>query len=277
MNSELERLRRNFKWEVPPSPDPKLSNWYSPEKFAPIESAFLDSVIETRAKRDSQSWWYVARNAIIEEALETLKYSEVIWDVGSGTGFVASALQKRGWSIVAIEPSREGSRLAARAGLSAFHSTLAALNLPNESLGAVSLFDVLEHVENRNELLAEIMRVLKPGGFLFVTVPALPALWSRFDENEGHRLRYTKLTLKNELTTHNFTCERIGYFFSLPLIPLVFSRVLPYRMNLRWAVEQERGMISLPRAIGCFFTLVEKSLALHTPVGSSLLAIARKV
>ena len=59
----------------------------------------------------------------------------------------------------------------------------------------VLLTDVLEHVEKDAELLARIVRGMKPGGHLLLTVPACPLLWSPHDEVHGHFRRHTRVIL----------------------------------------------------------------------------------
>lgn len=50
-------------------------------------------------------------------------------------------------------------------------SNLAALPFPDNTFSSIIAFDVLEHIKELDRTLAELGRVLKPGGFLYVTVP----------------------------------------------------------------------------------------------------------
>jgi len=104
--------------------------------------------------------------------------------------------------------------------------TLEDLGLPDSSIGAVGLFDVIEHLPAPNELLSEVARVLSPGGALLVTVPAYSWLWSRADEVAGHFRRYTRRSLDAEVLGHGFGRRRSQYLFH-SLVPAVFvGRVL---------------------------------------------------
>ena len=63
--------------------------------------------------------------------------------------------------------------------------------IPYESeLDAIGAFDVLEHIEEDEAVLQQIYKALKPGGFVFITVPQHHWLWSAVDEYACHVRRY---------------------------------------------------------------------------------------
>ncbi|MFM8958344.1 MAG: class I SAM-dependent methyltransferase [Actinomycetota bacterium] len=241
-----------------------------------VTSAYSDSHTADRANLDGTSWWYQTRNRIIIQALRTVPTGTAIWDIGCGTGVVSAALRSTGHQIVGVEPSRAGAEITARTGIPAFHTTLEKLELPSNSLAAVSLFDVLEHVQDRQGLLHELHRVLQPDGFLVLTVPALPLLWSQFDDDEAHQLRYTRLTLRNELVKAGFSVETIGYMFALTVLPLLLLRALPYRLGIRKSLSDSAGVAVHGGLLGHLASQIDQSLALRTPFGSSVLAVVRK-
>jgi len=59
------------------------------------------------------------------------------------------------------------------------------------SVDAAGAFDVTEHIEDDLGFLRELGGILRPGGRLYVTVPAFPFLWSQEDTDTGHYRRYT--------------------------------------------------------------------------------------
>ena len=59
------------------------------------------------------------------------------------------------------------------------------------SLGAIGLFDVVEHIENDMVFCQDMRELLAPNGLAFITVPAYRWLWSEEDVIAGHFRRHT--------------------------------------------------------------------------------------
>ena len=97
-------------------------------------------------------------------------------DVGCGTGVFLDAMRRRGWTVQGVEPT--GAALAVargRFGLDVFEGELADAAFPDASFDAVTLWYVIEHVPDPAALLAEVARVLRPGGIAVVSAPNLDA------------------------------------------------------------------------------------------------------
>ncbi|TRD22690.1 bifunctional 2-polyprenyl-6-hydroxyphenol methylase/3-demethylubiquinol 3-O-methyltransferase UbiG [Palleronia caenipelagi] len=104
-----------------------------------------------------------------------------VLDLGCAGGFMAEALAERGANVTGIDPAAEAIA-AARAhaeagGLTIRYDVGVGEDLPYESghFDAVVCVDVLEHVQDLDQVLREVERVLKPGGrFLFDTLDRNP-------------------------------------------------------------------------------------------------------
>ena len=68
----------------------------------------------------------------------------------------------------------------------------------------VGAFDVLEHIEEDERVLAEIHAALRPGGGLLLTVPQHPRLWSPVDEYSHHVRRYRRRDLLEKMRGARF-------------------------------------------------------------------------
>lgn len=104
-----------------------------------------------------------------------------VLDLGCAGGFMAEALARRGAVVTGIDPAAEAiaaARAHARgAGLRISYDVGVGEALPYADAGfdAVVCVDVLEHVADLNKVLAEVARVLRPGGlFLFDTINRNP-------------------------------------------------------------------------------------------------------
>lgn len=238
-------------------------------------TAYTSDQIASLAHGDG-GWWYDTRNRVIEGLIRRNAPSSRIWDVGSGAGSVSRYLLDHGLTSIPVEPSIHGAVEAASRGLTAISADLADLRLPTGSIEAVGMFDVLEHLDSRARMLEEIHRVLVPGGKVFLTVPAIPSLWSSADDSAGHKLRYTRRTLRRELADTGFDVVKIGYFFALPVVPLYFIRAIPYKLGKRSLISDAQLLQQDPGVPARLLTRLEMLLAGRTPLGSSLLAVAEK-
>lgn len=102
---------------------------------------------------------------------------KAVLDLGCAGGFMAEALAARGAHVTGIDPALgaiDAARAHARAqGLRIGYDVGVGEALPYDdaSFDAVVCVDVLEHVADLNKVMAEVARVLRPGGmFLFDTI-----------------------------------------------------------------------------------------------------------
>ncbi|MBE2201025.1 MAG: class I SAM-dependent methyltransferase [Anaerolinea sp.] len=93
-------------------------------------------------------------------------------DVGCATGAFLWAMQQRGWQVQGVEPIPHAAAQAQQDfGLEVFVGLLEEAAYPNAAFDVVTLWDVLEHVEDARATLQEAARILKPGGLLVFSVP----------------------------------------------------------------------------------------------------------
>jgi SAM-dependent methyltransferase len=174
----------------------------------------------------------------------------LVWEIGAGNGNVAINLLNEGLSVIAIEPLRGGAEVLAKAGLRTYQATLDQLKLPDCSISALGMFDVLEHLEKPADTLLEIRRVLKSGGSFICTVPAHQWLFSDFDERIGHFRRYSVKELTGEIVSAGFRIVKIHYLFGLLVLPALVLRRVPYLLGRRRSAEQVSRSSNFARGLG---------------------------
>jgi SAM-dependent methyltransferase len=76
--------------------------------------------------------------------------------------------------------------------------------LPSESVDAVIMLNVLEHIKDDAAALRQVRRILRPGGLLIVEVPAGPHLYDVYDKLLMHYRRYSMRRLKRLVTGSGF-------------------------------------------------------------------------
>lgn len=205
----------------------------APRYLGPMISYPEDGNASLRAVEEG-SFWFRHRNEVLLAALERFRPEGVLWDVGGGNGFVARALQDAGHETVLVEPGPVGAENARRLGVKrVVEGTLDDAEVDEGSLAAIGVFDVLEHMADDRAFLTDLHRRLRPGGRLYVTVPAYASLWSAEDVYAGHHRRYDRRSLGRALGETGFECEYLGHFFWILPLPIALLRVLPSRLGLR--------------------------------------------
>jgi SAM-dependent methyltransferase len=122
-------------------------------------------------------------------------------EVGCGRGDVSAHLARRGWHGTAIDTS-DAAIAAARATLSAYPQVEVrhvSLEATAGTFPTIVMWDVLEHVDDDAAALAQVARLLAPGGHLLLAVPSNPREWRWDDDFYGHLRRYTVEDLAGKL------------------------------------------------------------------------------
>lgn len=180
-------------------------------------------------------FWFTHRNnCILETIKQHIPTGEAFFDIGGGNGYVSAALEKEGIETYLVEPGRQGIANAKKRGLkNLVCSSLLDANFRENTLQNAGLFDVIEHIEKDEELLRQLFCYLKPGGKVFITVPAYPSLWSAEDVYAGHFRRYTFDTIQKKLEASGLNIIYKTYFFSFLPIPVFLFRTLPSLLKMK--------------------------------------------
>jgi SAM-dependent methyltransferase len=119
-----------------------------------------------------------------------------VLDAGCGWGTNLALLERAGYAVTGLDISRRALEGLDCAGRHLIEADLTK-DLPAEvqHFDAVLALDVIEHIDDDRAAVARLGSLLKPKGYLVISVPALPELYSEFDEVQGHRRRYTRESL----------------------------------------------------------------------------------
>ena len=83
--------------------------------------------------------------------------------------------------------------------------------LPDGSVDFIYSLNVLEHIENDTAIAELFYKKMKPGGILYLYLPALSCLYSSMDKKVGHYRRYSKESLKHLLKEEKWNVSELRY------------------------------------------------------------------
>jgi SAM-dependent methyltransferase len=235
-------------------------------RVPPVEQAGSSSIDQP------DYWWYAARNDLLRAGLGAwLGSPERVLDVGSADGPSARWLPVHG--RVAVDTDARGLVPGRDVRASAL-----ALPFADGSFDVVAAFDVIEHCEPESVAVAELARVLRPGGRMLVSVPAYAWAWSDHDVRAGHHRRYTRGRMVAALEREGLEVVRSTHAFASVFPMFVAERAV---RRLR---RPEPGTSRLPVPAPAVDRLLralcrhEARLLAHRdlPFGSSVLVAAVK-
>ncbi len=156
-----------------------------------------------------------------------------------------------------------------------------ALPFADQSFDVVALFDVIEHIPDERGTLAEVRRVLKPGGTVFLSVPAYQFLFSQNDRVVHHQRRYTARHLRSRLREAGLDIKRVSYFNTF-LFPLIAAAVVTLKLKEKWfglppgETNLDHEFKGPLNSVLAFIMSSERHLLRHIdfPFGHSLIAMA---
>ena len=203
-----------------------------------------------------------------------------IVEVGAGTGsFSRLLLSTEPENLTLVEPSNMFESLSleykddeATARVNLIHNLFSRVADQIKEKGppdSIVYINVLEHIEDDLSELRCIYETLSPAGKVFLFVPALPVLFSKFDSHIGHFRRYRRSELKAK-------CEAAG-FKTRKLIWFDLVGVLPWLLKFRifGSMKVEPGAVQLyDRLAVPVIRPLEKLIP--PPFGKNLLLIGEK-
>ena len=200
---------------------------------------FDEKGFETLFKMQKNHFWYVGRHKFLEAKLKKIlgKYfnkSPLIGhkplqaiDIGGGVGgwvdHISRSSLKNKVKVSLADSSPFALNMAKKmvTGGEFFYCVdLMKLGMEDQ-WDVVFLLDVIEHIGDDKKALAQVYESLRPGGFAFITMPALNFFWSANDEYTGHHRRYNKADLR-------FLAQELGFklldasYFMFFLSPVYF-------------------------------------------------------
>jgi len=248
----------------------------------------MDRLLEATARAEQSHFWWRGFRAFVRPALwqATGGRAERVLDVGCGTGANLPLLRGLGPSV-GLDLTWRGLAFARDRGERAVvQGSAAALPFAHASFDLVTSFDMLQTLPDAVErhAMAEMARVLKPGGHLLLTVSAMDVLRGNHSVLSREVRRYTRARLEERFARAGLVPTRVTYTNAV-LVPVLAPLRFAQRLRGLAASDEDaraaRESALPPGPVNAGLTALlylEAAVvrAVDLPFGSSLLAVARK-
>lgn len=247
----------------------------------PDRTPFPKLAFDALALAEARHWWFRARNRVIIWVLKSrIGKIRNFLEIGCGTGFVLEGIQQEypETTLSGTEFFDEGLMHARRRVPSASFEKLDARAMNDaERFDVIGAFDVIEHIDEDEQVLANLSRALQKDGHLLLTVPQHHWLWSAADERACHVRRYTRRELIDKVGRAGFEVQYVTSFVTL-LVPLMWlARQRPGQKSAK--VNSEFDISDRTNRLLEFVMKIELGLlktGITFPLGGSLLLLAKK-
>ncbi|MBW0177689.1 MAG: class I SAM-dependent methyltransferase [Sediminibacterium sp.] len=249
------------------------NNGFSPEAFDILHST------------EQTNFWFRGRNRIILYMIR--KFSgfsrkQRFLEIGCGNGIVLNSLRKStNYELLGSDIYIQGLKNAKirLKGVELIQAD-ASKFIDANNYDAIGVFDVLEHIEEDKKVLHNLFQSLRPGGYLYITVPQYMYLWSQFDDIAFHKRRYEMMELLEKVKEAGFKVEYLGSFiFFLFPIMLVSRSLTKFKKSKEIKGTEEFISGKMINGILQFFIYLDEVLirmGLRLPFGGSLICVAKK-
>lgn len=238
------------------------------------------SLYRAHGDLEEDHWWFRGRRAVIRSFLSMIPRGQSrALDIGCGTGRNTLMLREIAGEVYGMEDSDEAIRLAKEKHpwLSVVKGSLPSVPLEG-AFDCITMFDVLEHIEDDTTALVSLQKKLNPGGYMLLTVPAYRILWSEHDDLAHHKRRYTKRELLSKLRAANYEIIGASYFNTFLFPVVLFVRLFKRLFGI---TSGGSDFFMLPGPLNAMLAKLFSSEAFFVskigmPFGVSLICLAKK-
>ena len=246
----------------------------------------VDHLLRATARAEARHFWFRGFRAFVTPLLQHAAANRPdarLLDCGCGTGANVELLDSfgRAYGFDLADVGLHIGRAAGRTRLA--RATVAAAPFPTASFDIVTSFDVLYSLADPDEqtAIAEMFRLLKPGGFAIVNVAAMPVLRGDHSVLSREVRRYRRGELRARMEHAGFAIQRLTYTNATLFPALATARLIQRLRGLRNESEADTEISVPPAPINAIMTAIMRLEALwlrafDAPFGSSLLCLARK-
>jgi len=229
------------------------------------------------------NFWFRARNKLITDLVgRYFSGAQRVIEIGCGTGYALLALRAAlpGSRLCGSEMHAGALALARRRVADSVELVqMDARNIPFEAeFDLICAFDVLEHIDDDEGVLAQMFRAVRPGGGILLSVPQHPFMWSHIDVRANHKRRYRSNELGRKCARAGFEILRSTSFVTTLLPFMLMQRLGPGQRKDYELAREMRLHPRLDRLAEAALDFERACIAggLSFPVGGSRFVAARR-
>lgn len=254
-------------WTADPPPEEEAGGYYASAGY--ISHTDSKQSLADRLYHIAREFMLKRKGKLVNSAVG--KNEGIIIDIGSGTGYFAAFMHRRGWQVTGVEISDQARNYSVeRFGINAI-GPQQVRDIPSAYADCITFWHVLEHLYDPAGWLGEARRIMKNEGRCIVALPNFASAdaewfgerWAALDVPR-HLWHFTPDSFRRFAEKEGFACDRIS---ALPL-DLFYISSLSYRNT--------GNRLPLARGVLTGFIIALRSLSRRESASSLVYVLSKK-
>jgi 2-polyprenyl-3-methyl-5-hydroxy-6-metoxy-1,4-benzoquinol methylase len=201
-----------------------------------------DYISHTDGKRSlfEKAYHFIKKRAI-NQKIDLINYWQsgtgIVLDIGCGTGDFLAEAKKKNWKAVGIEPSSKAKTIAREKGICLVETYE---ELEDHYFDVITMWHVLEHVQDLDNQLQQLKRLLKPNGTIVIAVPNYKSydanyygkFWAAYDVPR-HLWHFSKTAMEKLFAEHQLKLKKVNpMWFDSFYVSLLSEKYKTGKMNI---------------------------------------------
>lgn len=253
------------------------------------------------AVRKGNNWVKIERHKLRYQLIQRYKKNGTLFDLGAGWGHFMLTGKMLGYDVYGIEIS-EQPYLYAKNDLNLLVDHLNFFEMPeNKKFDIITLWDVLEHIDKAQDVIAKCSNLTVEGGYIVIQVPQIDSYFAKKHKGNwkmmglDHVNYFGKKTITQLLEKHGYHIETIKSSFEIKLFVMytILPMVKRFKSNRKKTSKETNTNISSAERQAYFNTFTQKPIwklklymVLHNilyktlsvfRIGEEMIVVAKKV